>query len=160
MLQAGHLVIWLDVAAVLVGAFFPFFIRGRFRAGIISFPHLAERFELITIITFGEGIVGMTEFFDVKSFSMRPVLVFAVIILLFGCYVTQIHCLCDHQISLRYHKGGLKYDREQEHDPLPGYPMGGAALRILPALYAAEVYRRLRTITSFTEVTFRTCQQK
>ena len=96
MLQAGYLDIWLDVAAVLVGAFLPFFIGGRFSAGIISFPHLAERFELITIITFGEGIVGMTEFFDVKSFSMRPVLVFAVIILLFGCYVTQIHYLCGH----------------------------------------------------------------
>lgn len=96
LLQAGHLVIWLDVAAVLVGAFLPFFIRGHFSADIISFPHLAERFELITIITFGEGIVGMTEFFDVKNFSMKPVLVFAVILLLFGCYVTQIHCLCNH----------------------------------------------------------------
>ena len=96
LLQAGYLVIWLDVAAVLVGAFLPFFIRGHFNADIISFPHLAERFELITIITFGEGIVGMTQFFDVKNFSLRPVLVFAVILLLFGCYVTQIHCLCDH----------------------------------------------------------------
>lgn len=28
--------------------------------------------------------------------------------------------------------------------PLHGYPMGGAPLRALPALYAAEVYRRLR----------------
>lgn len=39
----------------------------------------------------------MTEFFDMKNFSIRPVLVFAVILLLFGCYVTQIHYLCDHQ---------------------------------------------------------------
>lgn len=39
----------------------------------------------------------MTEFFDVKNFSIRPVLVFAIILLLFGCYVTQIHYLCDHQ---------------------------------------------------------------
>lgn len=31
-----------------------------------------------------------------KNFSLRPVLVFAVILLLFGCYVTQIHCLCNH----------------------------------------------------------------
>ncbi|SEA31903.1 hypothetical protein SAMN02745687_02504 [Lachnospiraceae bacterium NK3A20] len=38
----------------------------------------------------------MTEFFDVKNFSLRPVLVFTVILLLFGCYVTQIHCLCNH----------------------------------------------------------------
>ncbi|MBR0384672.1 MAG: low temperature requirement protein A [Eubacteriaceae bacterium] len=94
--HAGELVIWLDVAAVLCGAFLPFFIRGRFDADIISFPHLAERFELITIITFGESIVGMTDFFDVRHFTMRPVLVFSVILLLFGCYVIQIHELCDH----------------------------------------------------------------
>lgn len=89
-------VIWLDTAAVLVGAFLPFFIRGRFDISIISFPHLVERFELITIITFGEGVVGMTDFFDVRNFSLLPILVFAVILALFGSYVTQIHYLCDH----------------------------------------------------------------
>ncbi len=88
--------IWMDVSAVLVGAFLPFFIRGRFDISIISFPHPAERFELITIITFGEGVVGMTDFFDVRNFSMSPVLVFMVILALFGCYVMQIHYLCSH----------------------------------------------------------------
>ena len=109
--QTGDVVIWLDVAAVLCGAFLPFFIRGRFDADIISFPHLAERFELITIITFGEGIVGMTGFFDVRHFTLRPVLVFAVILLLFGCYVIQIHELCDHHRvdrALRHHEGAVR----------------------------------------------------
>lgn len=94
--HADDVVLWLDVAAVLVGAFLPFFIRGKFDISIISFPHLVERFELITIITFGEGVVGMTAFFDVNNFSLRPILVFAVILALFGCYVTQIHYLCNH----------------------------------------------------------------
>lgn len=89
-------VIWMDIIAVLVGAFLPFFIRGRFDISVISFPHLMERFELLTIITFGEGIVGMTGFFDVANFSFRPVLIFAVILSLFGSYVVQIHYLCDH----------------------------------------------------------------
>ena len=80
LFHAEQTVIWMDVSAVLVGAFLPFFIRGRFDISIISFPHLAERFELITIITFGEGVVGMTDFFDVRNFSMRPVLVFMVIL--------------------------------------------------------------------------------
>ena len=96
LIHADRAVIWIDVAAVLVGAFLPFFVRGKFDYSIISFPHLAERFELITIITFGEGIVGMTDYFDVRKFSLRPILVFAVILLLFGCYVIQIHYLCDH----------------------------------------------------------------
>ena len=95
-LHVAQAVIWLDVVAVLVGAFLPFFIRGKFDISIISFPHLVERFELITIITFGEGVVGMTDFFDVKNFSFCPILVFAVILALFGCYVTQIHYLCNH----------------------------------------------------------------
>ncbi len=95
-LHADQAVIWLDVTAVLVGAFLPFFIRGKFDISVISFPHLAERFELITIITFGEGVVGMTDFFNVKDFSLRPIMVFAVILALFGCYVTQIHYLCNH----------------------------------------------------------------
>lgn len=94
--SADRAVIWLDTIAVLVGAFLPFFIRGKFNISIISFPHLVERFELITIITFGEGVVGMTDFFDAKIFSLRPILVFAVILVLFGCYVTQIHYLCNH----------------------------------------------------------------
>lgn len=96
LVHADRVVIWFDVLAVLTGAFLPFFLRGNFDRSIISFPHLTERFELITIITFGEGIVGMTDFFDVKSFSMRPILVFTVILLLFGCYVLQIHYLCNH----------------------------------------------------------------
>lgn len=95
-MTAGTSVIGLDVAAVLTGAFLPFFIRGNFDVHIISFPHLMERFELITIITFGEAVVGMTDFFDVRNFSVRPVLIFATLLALFGCYVTQIHYLCDH----------------------------------------------------------------
>ena len=40
-------VIFLDTAAVLTGAFLPFLLRGNFQSGIISFPHLVERFELL-----------------------------------------------------------------------------------------------------------------
>lgn len=63
------------VTAAKAGAFLPFFIRGKFDISIISFPHLVERFELVTIITFGECVVGMTGFFDVRNLSLRPILV-------------------------------------------------------------------------------------
>lgn len=89
-------VIWIDVAAVLTGAFLPFFLRGSFDRSIISFPHLVERFELLTIITFGEAIVGMTHFFDIGSFDLVPILVFFIIITMFGSYVVQIHDLMNH----------------------------------------------------------------
>ena len=94
----GHMdyVIWLNVLAILTGAFLPFFIKGKFDKSIISFPHLAERFELLTIITFGEAIVGMTYFFDVSSFDFVPILVFLIIITMFGAYVVQLHDLVNH----------------------------------------------------------------
>ncbi|WP_407381026.1 low temperature requirement protein A [Methanobrevibacter sp.] len=89
-------IIWIDVVAVLCGAFLPFFIKGKFNKNIINFPHLVERFELLTIITFGEAIVGMTHFFDVNNLSLIPILVFLIIITMFGCYVVQIHELMSH----------------------------------------------------------------
>ena len=92
----GHYVIWIDVIAVLCGAFLPFFIRGHFDKSIISFPHLAERFELLTIITFGEAIVGLTHFFDVYNFNFIPILVFFIVLAMFGSYVIQIHELMEH----------------------------------------------------------------
>ena len=89
-------VIWIDVIAVLTGAFLPFFLKGEFDRSIISFPHLAERFELLTIITFGEAIVGMTHFFDIGNFNLVPILVFLIIVTMFGSYVVQLHNLVNH----------------------------------------------------------------
>ncbi|MBQ3335044.1 MAG: low temperature requirement protein A [Eubacteriaceae bacterium] len=159
--QAGDVVIWLDVAAVLCGAFLPFFIRGRFDADIISFPHLAERFELITIITFGEGIVGMTGFFDVRHFTLRPVMVFAVILLLFGCYVIQIHELCDHHrvdralrlmfshyfivISLNLITVAFKFlENPEANRLLTAGLMSSAMLLFFTAVYSDSVYYHRR----------------
>ncbi|MBE6508198.1 MAG: low temperature requirement protein A [Methanobrevibacter sp.] len=92
----ANYVILIDVVAVLGGAFLPFFIRGNFDKSIISFPHLVERFELLTIITFGEAIVGLTHFFDVGNFSLVPILVFFIVLTMFGSYVIQIHYLMEH----------------------------------------------------------------
>ena len=91
-----HYVLWMDVIAVIGGAFLPFFIRGQFDKSIISFPHLVERFELLTIITFGEAIVGLTHFFDVANFTPVPILVFFIVLTMFGGYVIQIHNLMEH----------------------------------------------------------------
>ena len=96
ILNLTNNVIWINVIAVITGAFLPFFIQGNFDKSIISFPHLTERFELLTIITFGEAIVGMTHFFNVNNFNIIPILIFAIIITMFGGYVIQIHNLVDH----------------------------------------------------------------
>ena len=89
-------IILIDVVAVLGGAFLPFFIRGHFDKSVISFPHLVERFELLTIITFGEAIVGLTHFFDVENFTIVPIIVFFIVLTMFGSYLIQIHNLMEH----------------------------------------------------------------
>lgn len=96
LLNLTDYVIWINVVAVLTGAFLPFFIRGKFDKSIISFPHLVERFELLTIITFGEAIVGLTHFFDTGNFNLIPILVFFIVLTMFGSYVIQIHRLMEH----------------------------------------------------------------
>ena len=90
-------VIRMNIAAVLTGAFLPFLLRGNFESGVISFPHLAERFELLTIITFGESVVGMTGYFNVYHFDFQAPLAFFVILTLFGSYVAQIHYLMERR---------------------------------------------------------------
>ena len=96
LLNLSSYVIWIDVVAVITGAFLPFFLKGNFDKSIINFPHLVERFELLTIITFGEAVVGMTHFFDVTSFNPMPILVFIIVLSMFGAYVIQIHNLMNH----------------------------------------------------------------
>ncbi|MCR5026532.1 MAG: low temperature requirement protein A [Methanobrevibacter sp.] len=91
-----HFAIWIDAVAVVVGAFLPFFLSGDFDKKIVNFPHLAERFELLTIITFGEAVVGMTYFFDINSLNLRSFFVFFIVLSLFATYVIQIHRLMDH----------------------------------------------------------------
>ncbi len=87
---------YLLIAAIFFGAFLPFLVPKLYDANIVCFPHLAERFELLTIITFGEGIVGMTRYFDIHEFSSIPWTVFITFFMMFGCYVIQIHKLCNH----------------------------------------------------------------
>lgn len=91
-----HIIAWIHVIAVLTGAFLPFFIKGKFDKNIINFPHLVERFELLTIITFGESVVGITHFFDINNFEILPILIFLVVLSMFGSYVIQIHNLVEH----------------------------------------------------------------
>lgn len=94
-------ILWINVIAVITGAFLSFFIKGKFDKSIISFPHLVERFELLTIITFGEAIVGLTHFFDTSNFNFIPILVFFIVLTMFGSYVVQIHRLMEHHMVER-----------------------------------------------------------
>lgn len=81
---------------IILGMMLPFIKKGEYDLKIVSFPHLVERLELLTIITFGEGIVGITVFFNLKETTFTPILTFLILIFMFGTYVCQVHYLCNH----------------------------------------------------------------
>ncbi len=86
----------INVFAIAVAFVVPFLKHNEDDLKILSLPHLIERLELLTIITFGEGIVGITGFFTITEFEDVSIFVFAIVILMFGSYVTQVHYLCNH----------------------------------------------------------------
>ena len=96
-----QIAVYIDLLAILAGAFLPFIIKGKFDKKIINFPHLLERFELLTIVSFGDAIVAITGFFDVSKFSLLPSAIFILVISLFSCYVMQIHLLINHNQEQR-----------------------------------------------------------
>ena len=96
LLDYNQYILAINSIAIITGAFLPFFLKGKFDKNIINFPHLMERFELLTIITFGEAIVGLTHFFDTANLDLIPILVFLIVITMFGSYVVQIHRLTEH----------------------------------------------------------------
>lgn len=101
LLNLTNYALLINIIAVITGAFLPFFLKGSFDKSIINFPHLVERFELLTIITFGEAIVGMTHFFDVNNITPIPILIFLIIITMYGAYTIQIHNLVNHHRNER-----------------------------------------------------------
>ena len=85
------------------GMLLPFlFTTKHLKEDRTNFPHLVERMGLITIITFGETIVGITALFDTKELSILPILVFTSVVLLFSIYVIQMDKLVNHH---QYNKG-------------------------------------------------------
>lgn len=61
----------------------------------LNFPHILERLTLLTIITFGESILGIASYFTVKTFNFYSILIFMIVGALFMTYITQM----DHYID-------------------------------------------------------------
>ena len=69
----------------------------------IVLPHLIERISLLVIITFGEMIMELANFFTIENFSIYSVLYFIIMISLFLFYFGQF----DHAIDEEYNQKGL-----------------------------------------------------
>lgn len=69
----------------------------------VNLPHLIERISLLVIITFGEMITNLANFFTIENFSIYSVLYFIIMISLFLFYFGQF----DHAIDEKSNQKGL-----------------------------------------------------
>lgn len=80
---AGVIIVCILVTIFLI---YPLIMNNRVSIVPINVPHLIERLGLLTIITLGELLVGISLYFDVKSFSIVNVLSYLIIVNLFVFY--------------------------------------------------------------------------
>ena len=76
-----NIAFFITVAGIFTGAFLLAFIRRNFDTSIVDFPHLTERFELLIILSFGEVVISVGEYFLPGKISLASVAVFVVILL-------------------------------------------------------------------------------
>ena len=69
----------------------------------INLPHLIERISLLVIITFGEMVMGLADYFTPETFSMTSVLLFLLMVFLFLYYFGQF----DHAINEASNSKGI-----------------------------------------------------
>lgn len=65
----------------------------------IIFSHLLERLTLLIIITFGETIIGIADYFKPSEFSIISILVFLTVASLFFGYITEFDHLIEEKMT-------------------------------------------------------------
>lgn len=87
--------IWFSMVGLAINLTLPLVFNRRLHSIPLNFPHLVERFTLFVIITFGEMVVGIAEYFTVETLSLSSVLVFVVAVSLFVYYILQLDYMMD-----------------------------------------------------------------
>lgn len=92
-------------AVMFLGIFldilFPLLYRTHLKKFAVDFPHLAERFGLFVIITFGESIVVVTGILSTNTYDLSVILK---VLLLFGLICTMFWSYYDHAESVMNHQ--------------------------------------------------------
>jgi len=79
------------IAANISGIFLPIIHRAKFGNNINNFGHFKERFELLTMLFFGEMVVTIAQYFSPEHFTIYPFIAFITIFFLFGTYTVLIN---------------------------------------------------------------------
>ena len=90
-------------ASILLTFIMPIILLSKDKHYQVNLPHLIERISLLVIITFGEMIMELANFFTIENFSIYSVLYFIIMISLFLFYFGQF----DHAIDEKSNQKGL-----------------------------------------------------
>lgn len=93
--------------AIGIGMLGPLVGYKHLSASPVNMPHLVERYGLLTIIMFGELMIGLASIFSIEQFDPMTILQFGIVVLLFWTYWIKTEKFMDHhQITrgfLLYH---------------------------------------------------------
>lgn len=101
LITGPHIGMFIGIVTYISGIFLPIVYRVQFNRNITNFGHLKERFELLTILFFGEMIVTITQYFDVGHFSIYPFIAFITIFFLFGTYTKLMNKMINPEQTTR-----------------------------------------------------------
>ena len=95
--------VYILYASILLTFIMPIILISKDEHYQVNFPHLIERLSLLVIITFGEMIMELVNFFTIENFSIYSVLYFIITLSLFLFYFGQF----DHAIDEKSSQKGL-----------------------------------------------------
>ena len=95
--------VYIFIASILLTFILPIFLITKDEHFQVNLPHLIERVSLLVIITFGEMVIGLVNFFTVENFSIYSVLNFVIMLSLFLFYFGEF----DHAIDEGSNQKGL-----------------------------------------------------
>ena len=95
--------IYIFILSILLTFIMPITMTRKSKHFQVNLPHLIERISLLVIITFGEMIMGLANFFTTENFSIYSVLYFMIMLSLFLFYFGQF----DHAIDEASDQNGI-----------------------------------------------------
>ena len=95
--------VYILFASILLTFIMPSILLNKDKHYQVNLPHLIERISLLVIITFGEMIMGLANFFTIENFSIYSVLYFIIMLSLFMFYFGQF----DHAIDEASNQKGI-----------------------------------------------------
>ena len=95
--------IYIFILSILLTFIMPITMTRKSKHFQVNLPHLIERISLLVIITFGEMIMGLANFFTIENFSIYSLLYFMIMLSLFLFYFGQF----DHAIDEASDQNGI-----------------------------------------------------